>query len=260
MDQIQYSYCKYVLGLPRHCVNDVATGELGRCRISIFAVFRKIKYWLQLLKHDEMRYTNICYRHSLQLANNDTQCWAWEIKNILHITGFGYVWSEQSVANDKLFLNQFLQRLIDIDKQAWNANISSMDKLYIYKQFKVNNYYEFYLAHLESNFYRFILCKFRCCCFNLEVHSGRKFIIPREHRLCTVCNQKKVEDEFHFLLQCPIYDELRRLYIPSFFYNYPTYDKLSLLINTLNKTLLLNLSKFLYHAWRYRSQIVNAEI
>ena len=33
--------------------------------------------------------------------------------------------------------------------------------------------------------------------------------VPRAQRLCTCCDMDKVEDEKHFLLECPLYDALR---------------------------------------------------
>ena len=47
---------------------------------------------------------------------------------------------------------------------------------------------------------------------NLEIEKGRhkKEWKPREDRLCRNCDSGEVEDEFHFLLSCPIYTTLRQ--------------------------------------------------
>ncbi len=42
---------------------------------------------------------------------------------------------------------------------------------------------------------------------NLEV--GRFKNIPEDERLCELCELNEVESESHFLLYCPLHDELR---------------------------------------------------
>ena len=257
IDGVLYKFCKYVLGLPHHCVNVTALGELGRSRISIYGHFRKVKYWLQMLRHSNDRYTICSYKPLVEMAVNNIACWAKDVKDILSITGFGDVWTQGgNLANDQLFLCNFSQRLVDIDMQIWSANVFSMNKLYLYRNFKTSNSYEFYLAHINSWFHRSILSKFRCGCFDLNVNKGRSLNIPRHARICSLCNMNKIEDEFHFLIECPFYYELRLLYLPRFFFAVPTLQKFYTLLNTTNTNLLYRLSKYLISARNYRAEIV----
>ena len=42
--------------------------------------------------------------------------------------------------------------------------------------------------------------------------------VPKEDRLCRYCGERnviKVEDEFHALLECAAYSEIRKLYLGS---------------------------------------------
>ena len=39
--------------------------------------------------------------------------------------------------------------------------------------------------------------------------SGRYDKIPRDERLCSLCNCNKTDDETHFLLDCPSYSSIR---------------------------------------------------
>ena len=261
IDNVLYKFCKYVLGLPRYCVNATAIAEIGRSRISIYASYRKVKFWLQILKHSNSRYTSISYKPIFEMANNGISCWANDVKQILSNAGYGDIWCQQGAnsSDDRLFLCNFLQRLVDIDKQIWSTNINAMSRLYLYRNFKSSNSYEFYLAHVDSWFHRTTLSKFRCGCFDLEVNKGRRIGTPRDMRLCTLCNLSKVEDEFHFLLECPIYYELRLLYLPRYFFTSPTLQKFACLLNTTNKNLLYKISKFLIQARRYRAELIYIE-
>ena len=43
----------------------------------------------------------------------------------------------------------------------------------------------------------------------LEIEKGRHLGISRELRFCKCCDSKAVEDEIHFLMHCPLYNQLR---------------------------------------------------
>jgi hypothetical protein len=48
-----------------------------------------------------------------------------------------------------------------------------------------------------------LLIKFRVSAHNLEIKKGRYIGVKTEDRICKLCNTG-VEDETHFLLQCPV--------------------------------------------------------
>jgi hypothetical protein len=56
---------------------------------------------------------------------------------------------------------------------------------------------------------RQMISKFLCVSHKLQVETGRHQNIPRENRICKLCNLNKVEDEEHFILECPAYTEVR---------------------------------------------------
>ena len=67
-----------------------------------------------------------------------------------------------------------------------------------------------------------------------------------------MCNLHDIEDEFHFILKCPLYDELRKKYIKKFYYVKPSVFKLVQLLNVKNTRELSNLGKFLEYATNLR--------
>jgi len=54
--------------------------------------------------------------------------------------------------------------------------------------------------------------------YKLNTELGSHNNITSNKRKCTLCNLYDIEDEFHFLLKCPIYTAFRRQYIPKYFY------------------------------------------
>ena len=55
--------------------------------------------------------------------------------------------------------------------------------------------------------HRYALSKLRTSTHTLKIETGRHQGVPRENRLCTVCDI--IEDEFHFLDNCIKYNDAR---------------------------------------------------
>ena len=258
IESSHYSFCKYVLGIPRRAENLSSAGELGRVNLSCFSVHRKVKYWLDVLSQSDDKYTSVCYRQLFNLTDSNAPSWANDVKLILCMYGFGDIWIHQGVyGNETDFLNFFLQRLIDTSNQNWVGDVSNMRRLLLYKQFKKANYFESYLCKFDSRYHQVLFTRLRCGFLNLEVNTGRMNDVPRNNRLCTFCNKGQIEDEFHFLLVCPIYSEFRSLYIPKFFFRYPSVNRFCLLLNTDSPTLLRNITLFVDKAMKTRRDILS---
>lgn len=98
-----------------------------------------------------------------------------------------------------------------------------------------------YFRHLIDNFcvqsylLRTIPQKFRRCItayidqnlFLLSIESGRYKTIARNKKRCTFCNHNEIEDVFHFVLTCPLYNSLRSRYIQDYYVKKPSCSNLS---------------------------------
>ena len=102
-------------------------------------------------------------------------------------------------------------------RQEWYTDISENKKLETYKTFKSLLEPEIYLTTIDSFFLRRELSKFRISNHNLMIEEGRQKGIPRELRICKSCDLGCVEDEYHFVIICPAYKNLRKKFIPNKF-------------------------------------------
>ena len=82
--------------------------------------------------------------------------------------------------------------------------------------------------HLKSfipTHIKHMIIRLRCTSFPLAVQWGRQNNIPRSQRVCRACRVEGVhgyvEDDKHFLLECPMYDSTRARY-PSIFHEHST--------------------------------------
>ena len=55
------------------------------------------------------------------------------------------------------------------------------------------------------------MCKIRISAHPLMIEIGRYKNLETEERLCKLCITQKNEDEYHFLIDCPIYNSSRKI-------------------------------------------------
>ena len=113
---------------------------------------------------------------------------------------------------------------------------------------------QYYLRKSLLDSHIYILAKFRMSAHNLLIEEGRYSVdLPREHRLCRFCSLNDIEDEFHFILVCPLYGNLRVMYLKRYYYINPSMFKLVQILSVKNKKMLSNMAKYLIKAMRIRS-------
>jgi len=80
---------------------------------------------------------------------------------------------------------------------------------------------------------------------------------PLSERNCLFCNL--LEDEYHFVLKCNLYNTLRKLYIHKYYRTRPNMLKIYELINAGNSEVLKNLSIFINKAFELRNSTIYAD-
>ena len=71
--------------------------------------------------------------------------------------------------------------------------------------------------------------KLRTSDHDLEIENGRRMRrpIPRENRICHLCESNSLETELHFLATCSRYSTLRKQFMSNIFKQIPPYEKLT---------------------------------
>ena len=141
------------------------------------------------------------------------------------------------------------------------CDLEANQVLDIYKYYKVNFQYENYLNVSVIKKYRFSITQLRLASHSLRIETGRhgQNRIDRPERICQVCDTSDLEDEYHFVLVCAAYNELRVKYINIHFRRNPSVFKFLQLMNSSDTTTINNLSYFIYNAFKMRtSRLQNA--
>ena len=85
---------------------------------------------------------------------------------------------------------------------------NNSSKLKTYSKFKRTIGMEYYLSNIHKTKDRISMTKFRLSNHNLMIEKGRHNNIESCNRFCPFC-PNCVEDEYHFLIICPAYSDIR---------------------------------------------------
>ena len=183
--------------------------------------------------------------------------WVYNVKRLLSRLGFYDVWLNQGVGDVNIFLNILKTRLYDIYQQDWNASLQESSRALFYRTISSFNFQN-YLNVLNVEKYRKAMSRLRMSSHRLEIETGRwrkPISTPIEQRKCKFCNV--LEDEFHFIIECTLYADLRRQYINRNYWVHPNYIKFVELINTANVVDIKKLASYIYYAFEKRTLLLS---
>ena len=155
-----------------------------------------------------------------------------------------------------------VQRMTDQYNQASFGTINSSSKLKVLSRLKDSPGRESYLREVEISKHRIALTRFRLCSHSLEIERGRYQDLNRQERLCHYCKTRgkdEVEDEGHFLISCPLYNELRERFLPQNIVNHNILSREDKITQILSDELnIKSVAKFIHQAFEIREISLDA--
>ena len=152
--------------------------------------------------------------------------------------------------------------MIDNFNQEWRESMQSNGVLTVYKHLKQQFEYEHYLDIVTNKSLRSCVTRMRVSGHKLRIETGRygPQRVIREERHCIICTNtmRDIEDEFHFILKCDCYRDIRKRYISNYYTRSPSMWKLLKLLSSKNELVLKNLCTFITKATEIRNLIINA--
>jgi hypothetical protein len=246
IEKVQRYACKRILNVSMKTPNAMVLGELGRFPLYVLSAVRCIKYWLKILSMPERRLPKMCYNMLLNLERLGKKSWAYYVRQLLCVNGFGDVWQQQGVGNENMFIAIFKQRLIDQSGQNWHATVTTNERYELYASFKSSIKLEKYLTSIMPRSYRDAYIRFRFGISPILSHKmrHRKDVLPH-HLLCPIC-KSEIEDEEHVLFHCREYESLRKCVpIISNCKELKSFD-VSYILRREEENAVASISKFLY--------------
>ena len=242
IEKCHLKFCRYTLNVNKHTSNIGIYGETGRIPISIYAGVQFIKYWCRIanIKGDDFNLLKMAYREC-KLQENRHAKWLYNAKFILEQMSID-INAEANLSSINLGRKArytFKEIFVKGWKQALFSDVrrhNGGNKLRCYRTFKRDFEVAEYLLTCKNIRIRSCLSRFRLSSHKLKIESDRYSVprIPPEQRICTNCDDNICEDEFHFLITCKKYSDLRKTF----------YDNIQVIYNNFKQ--LLDQEKFIW--------------
>lgn len=250
-------FCKRLLGVKANCNNAMVYIELGCLPLRCVRIIRMIKYWFKLLGTTNC-ILKFCYVNLTIDCKAKRSCsnWAAFIRSELYSIGLGELLEHQEYLVFQKHFPIIKKRIIDVHCQELYAVINNSPKCYIFSHLIDNFCMQSYLLKPIPKKFKRCITKYRLESHSLAVESGRYKNIARNERKCIFCNHNDIEDVFHFVLKCPLYNSLRSRYIKNYYVKKPSVFKLVQLLSSNNTKELCNLGKYLHYATMFRNSLL----
>jgi len=102
------------------------------------------------------------------------------------------------------------------------------------------------------------LSRLRLCSIKLAIETGRysRNRTDRNQRVCKLCNHGDIEDEYHFVLICPAFEHIRKIYLKQYYYVRPSVFKFTELLQNDCKKEIINLARYVYNGVQLRNLLL----
>ena len=237
-DQLHRKLLKYILGVNKTSPTLTIYGDTGETPLSIRGFTLMLNFWHRCRELPDTNLAKIALRENIDLRTN----WIRTVERLL--ASFNLIEHTEK----PLFKDSSKDKGNLFFKSKWKEKITNTESSRL-KFYKRLNHDRDRAVYTDLPFFqRKVIAKLRCSSHSLEIEKGRHKKIDPQNRLCTLCANKAVEDEEHFLGNCETYEPLRRVH---HFFEIGGVD----IMNTTNQT---NLAHYLTKALKLRKYKLGA--
>jgi hypothetical protein len=212
---IQHNMARRILNCSFRTPVAAMMGDLGWITLAARRDLQRLVFWGKMVKMKNSRLTKRVYLQRKQdfLDTESGSNWCYFTHQLLSRLGLLEYWEDESVIPDLVEWKKLVNSKIwEREQILWQKEILNKPMLRTYRIFKSELKLEPYLSH-GGFLSRSVMFSIRSGSCRLRIETGR-WKRPREEekdRLCTVCNNGKVENEIHFVTECKEYHDLRLL-------------------------------------------------
>ena len=217
LSSVQNKAARYLLGVQKTCSNIAVMGELGWGSWNIKQYTEVVRMWLRLSNMDPSRLTSKVFKHNCTKAIIcRMKNWEKSIMDIFELHDLSFL-NEIGKCDTNIVLRNCKEKLITQAASDWynmlwdDSGLVNGNKLRTYRTFKTELVLSNYVSLNIPMYKKKVFSMLRCGSLPLEIEKGRqcRSVTPLNERLCRHCHSNVVEDEFHFVMQCNLYEDQR---------------------------------------------------
>ena len=205
-EQVQYKAARYFWGVHRFAPIETLLGDMGWSTARMRHKLLLLQLWNRLCFLPNDRLTRKIFMWDVHHFSNKRGTWAYSAKHILQDIGLTELFQSISPCD----IDYAKSMLTSADNDDWDIKRYGSDKLRYYNLYKIDKLKADYLRMNISKYQRSLYAQFRCGILPLEIEVGRYRNLELSERLCKLCDMQLVEDEIHFLIDCPVYSDERK--------------------------------------------------
>ena len=251
IEQIHVQYLKRILGCNINTSNIMARGEVGVRPLILEIINRTINYTKSI---KERNTSTVFSAFNYELCNTYTPNFTMFVSKVLPNQ-----YDIESLSRIKIRkkINEFYDRY-------WTLKLSESPKAITYTSIKNTVFLEKYLCTIENLKHKIALSRFRLSNHDLLIEKGRHMRprLERSDRKCFLCKDK-IENEIHFLTECPLYNNERKILFNSCRRTCPNFDYLvtneqifCFVMTSEEPIVIRNLAKFIFQAFKIRHDVL----
>ena len=231
---VQHRAIRFFLGVHKKTANAAILGEMGWTPQKVIQQMCICRQFCRYSKMDERRLNLHVIKWALN-ANCDN--WINKVKHLYVNLDLEYL-MDFEIPHGKSDVKMLKHKLLIQFEEVWKAELSriegrrgiGLNKLRTYRLFKNKYHTEEYVKNRYIRYSeRKALAQIRCGSAAIAIETGRfknGRYLPCDERVCPICTLG-VEDEFHVLMMCNFYEDIREELFEYANVNHPYFSDLN---------------------------------
>ena len=222
IEKVHTQFIKRILGVNRSTMNILVRGEMGRYSLQSNVLLRNIKYLKYLQNKDNNYLAKQAYLYELSKTTNRSTIASSMVKARTKLHNL----IDEDVDLLKISDKKLRGFINLIHSAEWKTKLQSSSKAETYNFFKNEIKFEKYLNNIKNKKHLIAFNKFRLSDHKLMIEEGRRLRPqkPRNERTCKICDI--VEDEIHFLIECKMFEDQRKILFDNICTKFPNFTRI----------------------------------
>ena len=200
IEKTHLKFCKLYLGVNKNASNIACRGELGRFPLLLTIQKNIINYLKHILQLPDDSIVRQALNISITLHNQGKDSYYTNVSNMLKALYPNGTNLQTAIPNynTPTLMNEVKEKYVEF----WKHKMVNSSKLSFLCTFKKDYQMEKYLTIIKNPNIRKVISQFRVSNHKLQIERGRYENIPRDQRICKLCDSGEIEDEFNFTFKC----------------------------------------------------------